>query len=111
MRHNWSCCIIILGRTIAQEVIRWLSTAAARVQAQVWLCGICGGQSGAGAGFLRVFRFPLPNFNPPIAPQSPSPIIWGWYNRPTAAAVPNGLSITALRIIIKNIVILYIFFR
>jgi hypothetical protein len=22
--------------------------------------GICGGQNGAGAGFLRVFRFPLP---------------------------------------------------
>jgi hypothetical protein len=23
--------------------------------------GFCGGQSGAGAGFLRVLRFPLPN--------------------------------------------------
>jgi hypothetical protein len=33
--------------------------------------GICGGQSGAGAGFLRVLRFPLPIFIPPIAPQSP----------------------------------------
>jgi hypothetical protein len=27
----------------------------------------CGGQSGAGAGFLRVLRFPLPIFIPPIA--------------------------------------------
>jgi hypothetical protein len=39
----------------------------------------CGGQSGTVAGFLRVLRFPLPIFIPPISP--PSPIIWGWYNR------------------------------
>jgi hypothetical protein len=26
-------------------------------------------------------------FLPPIDPQSPSPIIWGWYNRPEVAAV------------------------
>jgi hypothetical protein len=31
--------------------------------------GFCGGQSGAGAGFLRVLRFPLPVFIPPIAPK------------------------------------------
>jgi hypothetical protein len=24
-----------------------------------------------------------------ISPQSPSPIIWGWYNRPVVAAVPG----------------------
>jgi hypothetical protein len=52
-------------------------------------CGICGGQSGAGAGFLRVLRLPLPIFILPISPQSPSPIIWGWYNRPVVAAVPK----------------------
>jgi hypothetical protein len=46
------------GRAIAQAVSRWLSTAAARVQTRVWSSGICGGQSGAGAGFLRVLRFP-----------------------------------------------------
>jgi hypothetical protein len=34
-------------------------------------------RSGAGAGFLRVLRFPLPIFIPPISPQSPSPITWG----------------------------------
>jgi hypothetical protein len=34
-----------------------------------------------GAGFLRVLRFPLPIFIPPISPQSPSPIIRGWHNR------------------------------
>jgi hypothetical protein len=49
--------------------------------------GFCGGQSDAGAGFLRVLRFPLPIFTPPISPQSPSPIFRGWYNRPVVAAV------------------------
>jgi hypothetical protein len=34
-------------------------------------------KSGSGAGFLRVLRFPLPIFIPPISPQSPSPIIRG----------------------------------
>jgi hypothetical protein len=53
-----------------------------------------------GAGFLRVLRFPLPIFIPPIAPQSPSSIIWGWYNRPAVAAVSNALSLSPLRIII-----------
>jgi hypothetical protein len=50
-----------------------------------------------GAGFLRVLRFPLPIFIPPIAPQSPSSIIWGLYNRPEVAAVPSGLSPTPLK--------------
>jgi hypothetical protein len=79
------------GRAIAQAVSRWLSTAAARVQTRVQSFGICGGQSGAGAGFLRVLRFPLPIFIPPISPQSPSPIIRGWYSRPVVAAVPKVL--------------------
>jgi hypothetical protein len=57
------------------------------VPARVWSSGICGAQSGAGTGFLRVLRFPLPIFIPQTAPQSPSPIIWGWYNRPEMAAV------------------------
>jgi hypothetical protein len=47
------------GRAIAQAVSRWLPTAAARVRSRVWSSGICDGQSGAGAGFLRVLRFPL----------------------------------------------------
>jgi hypothetical protein len=69
-----------LGRAIAQEVSRWL-------RARVWSCGICGGQSGAGAGFLRVLRFPLPIFIPPVAPQSSTSIIWRLYNMPEEAAV------------------------
>jgi hypothetical protein len=70
------------SRTIAQAVSRWLPIASARVRARVCSCGICGGQSGAGAGFLRVLLFPLPTIIPTIALQSPSSIIWGWYNRP-----------------------------
>jgi hypothetical protein len=48
----------------------------------------CGGRSGAGAGFLRVLRFPLPVFIPPIAPHS-SRIFRGWYNRPVSGRRTN----------------------
>jgi hypothetical protein len=70
-----------MGRTIAQAVSRRLPNVAARVRARVMSCGICGVQSGTGAGFLRVFQFPLPIRIPPIALQS-SFIIWGWYSKP-----------------------------
>jgi hypothetical protein len=60
------------GRAIAEAVSRWLPTAAARVQSRVWSSGICVGQSGVGAGFLRVLRFPLP-FISPNSPFSQSP--------------------------------------
>jgi hypothetical protein len=70
-----------LGRAIAQAVSRRLLTAAARVRAQVKSCGIYGGKSGAGAGFLRVLRFPLPILIRPTASHSSS-IIRGLYNRP-----------------------------
>jgi hypothetical protein len=36
-------------------------------------CGICGGQSGAGAGFFRALRFPLPIIIPPMFPPSELP--------------------------------------
>jgi hypothetical protein len=78
-----------LGRAIAQAVSRWLPTAAAQVQTRGQSCGICGGQCVAGAGFLRVLRFPLPIFIPPVSPQSPSPIIRGWCHRPVVAAAPK----------------------
>jgi hypothetical protein len=42
----------IYGCAIAQAVSRWLPTVAARIRNRVWPCGIYGGQSGAGAGFL-----------------------------------------------------------
>jgi hypothetical protein len=79
---------------IAQVVSCRLPTATARVRPRVRSCGICGGQSGTGAGFLRVLWILLPIRIPPIAPQSSSSIIWGWYHRPVVAAVENGLSVT-----------------
>jgi hypothetical protein len=60
-REHW-------GRAIAQVVSRWFRTAAARVRSQVRSCGICGGQSGIEAGFLRVLQCPLPILIPPTAP-------------------------------------------
>jgi cyanate permease len=76
--------------------------------AQVWSRGICGGQTGAGAGFLQVLRLPLPIFIPPIAQRSPSSIIWGWYNGPIVAIVKTGLSLTPLRIIIIKIILKFL---
>jgi hypothetical protein len=60
-------------RAMAQAVSHWLATEAAWVRAPVWSSGICGGQSGAGAGFLRVLLFPLPNFVPSDSPSTQSP--------------------------------------
>jgi hypothetical protein len=68
------------GHAIAEAVIRWLPIAAARVRARVWSCGICGGQSGAGEGFLRVLPFLLTILVPPNAPYSS--IVRGWYSGP-----------------------------
>jgi hypothetical protein len=87
------------GRATPQAVSPCLPSAAARVRDRVWTCGICGGQSAAGAGFLRAFRFPLPILIPPTAPHSTS-IVRVWYNRPVVAAVTSGLSLT--RLIIKK---------
>jgi hypothetical protein len=54
-----SCKVLLPGQAIAQAVSRRLPTAAARFRDQVKSYGIYGGQSGAGAGFLRVLLFPL----------------------------------------------------
>jgi hypothetical protein len=89
------------GPAIAQAVSGRLPIAAARIQYQIRLCGICGGQSGTGAGYPRVFQFPLPILIPPTAPHSSS-IIRGWYIGQTVADVPSGLSLTAPREIKKN---------
>jgi hypothetical protein len=51
--------------------------------------GICGGQSGTGAGFLGVLRFPLPILIPQTTPHSSSSVIRGWYNRPISGRRTN----------------------
>jgi hypothetical protein len=56
------------GPAVAEAVSRWFPTAAAWFRVRR-VCGVCGGQSGTGAGFLRVLRFPLPII-PPISPSS-----------------------------------------
>jgi hypothetical protein len=62
-----------VGHDMAQAVSRWLPTAATRVRARVCSIGICGGQSGAGAHFLRALRCPLPIVIPTNSPSSQSP--------------------------------------
>jgi hypothetical protein len=96
--YSWKSQKIILSftaglnRAIVQAVSRWLPTAAAQVRSY----GIYGEQSGAGAGFLRGLRFPLPIFIPPIAPQLASSIIKGWYNGPVMVTILSRLSLTPL---------------
>jgi hypothetical protein len=53
--------------------------------------GICGEQSGAGAGFLRVLRFPLPIFIPPNSPSSSQSPGAGTVGH-SVADVPSGPS-------------------
>jgi hypothetical protein len=69
-----------------------LPTAAARVRARIWSSGICGGQSGTGAGFLRVLWFPLPIFIPSNSPSSSQPLGAGTIDH-SVADVPFGPSL------------------
>jgi hypothetical protein len=43
-----------LGHAVAQVVSHWLLTTEAQVHAQVSLCGICSGQSGAETGLSQI---------------------------------------------------------
>jgi hypothetical protein len=79
---------------MAQAVSHRLPTAAARVRAQVRSCGICGRQSDAEAGSLRVLRFPLPILIPSTVPHSSSSIIRAGTVVQLVAHVRSGLSFT-----------------
>jgi hypothetical protein len=73
------------GRAVAQTVSRWLPTAAARIRVRS-IYGVCGGQRGIGASFLRVLRLPIAII-PPISPSySPGADTIGLL----VAAVPSG---------------------
>jgi hypothetical protein len=63
-------------RAVAQAVSR-------RLRALVRSCGICGGQSCTGAGYLRVLRFPLPILHHPSGAGTEGRRL---------ADVPSGLS-------------------
>jgi hypothetical protein len=71
----------LIGRAVAQAVSLWLPTAAARVRVQA-ACGVCGGQSGTGAGSPANHST---NFSIII-------ITRGWHNRHFVAAVSSGLN-------------------
>jgi hypothetical protein len=81
---------ITSGRTRAQAGSRRLPTAAIRVQSQVKSYEICCGQSGTGAGFLRVLQFPLPILIPPNVRYSSGAGTIGQL----VADVSSGLSLT-----------------
>jgi hypothetical protein len=74
-------------------VSRLLLTVAARVRFQVKSCGICGGQSGTGPGFVRVLRFPLTIFIPPTASYSSTIPVAGTTGR-IVVDLQNGLTPT-----------------
>jgi hypothetical protein len=82
--RNLYCTTIMRGHAVAQAVSRQLLTAAVRVQSQVRSCGMHGGQSGTGAGFLRVLQFPLPVLILCSSPRSSSSVIEDWYSRPNS---------------------------
>jgi hypothetical protein len=63
------------GRAIAHAVSRWLHRGPG-FDPESGHVGFVVDNVALGAGFLRVLRFPLPIFIPPIAPQSLSSIIW-----------------------------------
>jgi hypothetical protein len=69
----WFFLFAAYGNAVVQAVSRWISTQAARVRVRA-ASGVCGGQGGTGAGFLRVLQFPLPIIK----------VTRGWHNRPVS---------------------------
>jgi hypothetical protein len=62
---------ILISQKASYETIPYtVSISDEEVKSFMRISGICGGQSGAEEGFLRVLRFPLPVFIPPNFPSS-----------------------------------------
>jgi hypothetical protein len=55
-----------------------------------------------GQVFSKHFGFPFQSAFHQLLHNHHHLFIWGWYNRPIVVAVLSGLSLTPLRIIIKN---------
>jgi hypothetical protein len=70
--------VVPLGRAAAQAVSRWLPIAEARVRIRA-VCGVCGGQSGTGAGFFPSTSVSRANH---CTNFSIVIITRGWHNRP-----------------------------
>jgi hypothetical protein len=84
------------GCAIAQAVSRQLLTAENRVRTRDWSCGICGGQSGTGEGFLLVFLFSSQFALHRLAHNHHHYLSSGAGTiGQTVAAVPSGLSLTS----------------
>jgi hypothetical protein len=71
------------GRALAQPVSRRLPTTAARARTWVRPCGVCGGQSGSGAGLLRILVSSATHSTDCSVPI----IIQAWYSRPVMVSV------------------------
>jgi hypothetical protein len=75
----WELWFLLIS-AIAYMVSYWLLTAVGLVWSQVKLHTIYGGQSGIGAGFFQVRKFPMPVLIPSNAPYSS--VSWDWYSTP-----------------------------
>jgi hypothetical protein len=87
--------LALIGLAIAQALSRRLPTAAGRVRVQVRSCGILGGQSDTGTGFLRILRFLLPILFHRLLHTHLSPGV-GTIGQ-LVADVPSGFSLTPIQ--------------
>jgi hypothetical protein len=61
--------LLSYGTAYCRQLVTGFPSRRHGFQSQAGSCGICGGQSGDAASFLRVLRFPLPILVAPTAPH------------------------------------------